>query len=153
MRGGGGHIMVWGMFSAAGVGPLVRIHGNLNSAKYLEILQTELPPFFHQERNALFMQDNSTPHTAAIVTNWMQQHGVERLPWPANSPDLNPLENLWAKMKRALDTAGPMNNAEQAWQMVQLQWNRIPLPFIRQLITSMPRQVAAVIAAQGRNTK
>uniref|UniRef100_A0AAZ3QVX6 Transposase n=1 Tax=Oncorhynchus tshawytscha TaxID=74940 RepID=A0AAZ3QVX6_ONCTS len=88
---GGGSIMLWGCFSAAGAGRLVRIKANMNGAKYREILDKNL----HQTsqnlrlgRRFAFQQDNNPKHTAKTTQD------VSECPeaWPSQIPDLNLIE-------------------------------------------------------------
>jgi transposase len=48
------------------------------------------------------MQDNALIHTAGKIKNWLQGHGITVMEWPPYSPDLNPIENAWAKLKERI---------------------------------------------------
>ncbi len=74
------------------------------------------------------------------------------LDWPANSPDLNPIENLWGIVKRKMRETRP-NNADELKANVKETWASIPLQQCHKLITSMPRRIEAVIKAKGASTK
>jgi transposase len=50
----------------------------------------------------LFQQDNARPHKAKVCLKWFEDHGIKLVEWPANSPDLSPIENIWAELKRRL---------------------------------------------------
>jgi transposase len=50
----------------------------------------------------IYQQDNCPVHTANIVRNWFENNNVETLPWIANSPDINPIENVWGKITKIL---------------------------------------------------
>ncbi len=79
-------------------------------------------------------------------------HGVTVLDWPANSPDLNPIENLWDIVKRKMRDTRP-NNADELKATVKETWASIPPQQCHKLITSMPRRIEAVIKAKGAPTK
>jgi transposase len=76
------------------------------------------------------------------------------LPWPAQSPDLNPIEHLWELLKRLLAAyEDPPQGLFQLWERVAIEWGKIAKEECQKLIESMPRRVAAVIKAKGGNTK
>ena len=74
--------------------------------------------------------------------------------WPAQSPDLNPIEHLWHHPKRRLaDYETPPKGILEPWERAEQEWNKIPADVCRNLVESMPRRIAAVIKAKGGFTK
>ena len=86
--------MLWGSFSAAGTGRLVRIGGKLNAAMYRDILDEKLLQStldLRLGRRFILHQDNDPEHTAKITKEWLQDNSVNVLEWPSQSPDLKPI--------------------------------------------------------------
>lgn len=155
---GGGSLMVWGCMTAQGVGYMCKIDGRMDAALYEEILEDHLfqtIDYYNLNRDTIvFQQDNDPKHKSKRATNWFQTHGVELLDWPAQSPDLNPIEHLWSHLKRRLATypTEPKGMLE-LWERIEVEWEKIPKETCLDLINSMPRRIAAVIKAKGGYTK
>ncbi|CAH2099189.1 unnamed protein product [Euphydryas editha] len=154
VKHGGGNIKVWGAFSANGIGPLVEIHGNMDAVMYKDILQNHMLPFSKKNlpRGWVFQHDNDPKHASRHVKNFIQSQKVRLLDWPSQSPDLNPIEHLWQDLKLRVGTKNYANKTE-LWSHLQREWKELPEDRILQLIESMPRRCAAVIAAKGMATK
>ncbi len=99
----------------AGVGPLCFLRSKVNTAVYQEVLEHCMLPAADQlygDADFIFQQDLAPAHSAKATSTWFKDHGIPVLNWPANSPDLNPIENLWGIVKRKMRYARP-NNAEE----------------------------------------
>ncbi len=148
-------VMIWAAMSSAGVGPLCFLKSSVNAAIYQEILEHFMLPSadkLYGDADFLFQQDLAPAHTAKGTKSWFNDHGVTVLDWPANSPDLNPIENLWGIVKRKMRDTRP-NNADELKATVKETWASIPPQQCHKLITSMPRWIEAVIKAKGAPTK
>src|SRR5579862_5082684 len=108
--------MIWACFTGNKLGPIVFINGTLNSSMYIDILRQNLLPFLDVliadgATNVAFQQDNAPPHASKITRGWLQEvleeRGVMLIDWPANSPDMSPIENLWARLKLELHRRYP----------------------------------------------
>lgn len=151
---GGGSIMVWGCFSYAAVGPLHRIDGIMDSLMYRDIMENVMLPYASEEMPLkwTYQQDNDPKHTARIVKRWFEDNNVSVMGWPAQSPDLNPIENLWSIVDQRIDRS-QASNKDALFQAIQEAWNAIPEEIIHNLVDSMPRRCQAAIAAKGYATK
>ncbi len=148
-------VMIWAAMSSAGVGPLCFLKSTVNAAIYQEILEHFMLPSadkLYGDADFIFQQDLAPAHTAKGTKSWFNDHGVTVLDWPANSPDLNPIENLWGIVKRKMRDTRP-NNADDLKATVKETWASIPPQQCHKLITSMPRRIEAVIKAKGAPTK
>lgn len=154
VKHGGGSVMVWGVFSAQGVGPLVEINGNMNAAIYKDILERNLLAYAEETmpQDWIFQQDNDPKHTSKLLKQWFSASNVRVLSWPSQSPDLNPIEHLWEKLDRQV-RKHTYSNKVTLFKSLKEEWGKIPPACINRLIESMPHSCAAVIAAKGMATK
>ncbi len=105
-------VMIWGAMLSAGVGPLSFLKTNVTAPVYQDILEHFILPSADQlfkDDDFIFQQYLAPAHTAKSTKSWLNDHGVGVLDWPANSPDLNPIENLWGIVKRKMRNKRPKN--------------------------------------------
>ena len=155
-RFGGGSCMVWGGIIGDQKTHLVVIRGNLTARRYIdEVLNPVAVPFIaRQGANVLFQHDNATAHSAALTTAFLNNQGVNVLPWPSRSPDLNCIEHLWDELgKRVRNRPNPPQNIVQLEQALVEEWRGIPANVIRRLTRSMRRRCIAVVNAHGGHTR
>ena len=89
-----------------------------------------------------------------LSTNSSKIHRIEVLAWPAQFPDLSPIEHVWEYLKKKLsEYEVEPNGILELWECVEVEWEKIPEDLCMRLIESMPRHVAAVIKAKGGYTK
>jgi len=150
-------VMVWGCFTKHGLGPLVRLDGKITAKKYITVLQNHLIPYMNtleNKENVKFQEDNAPIHTARIAKKWKDENNVISLPWPAQSPDMNPIEHLWDELERRIRSCKPLpKSKEDLWQMLQKEWYNIDANVYQNLVDSMPRRIAAVMQSKGNPTK
>ena len=93
------------------------------------------------------------PHRARVVDDHLQTHGIERMVWPAKSPDLNPIEHVWAFMKfRISQRLQPHHRLADLRRMVVEEWDRVPIAYINRLIRSMNMRARQVVQYHGGYT-
>jgi transposase len=153
----GGSVMVWGGISKETRTRLYLIpRGNLNAERYVnEILGEYVIP--HRGligENFVLMHDNARPHVARVVHQYLDNENIERMDWPAHSPDLNPIEHLWDRLGRRIRALVPAPaTLDELKRSLSDEWVAIPQEAIRRLVGSMPRRIEAVIQARGGNTR
>jgi transposase len=157
-HGGGNNLMIWGCMGWNGVGKLIEVQGIMDAQQYCEILDDGLVESFEKlevpEEERIFQQDNDPKHTSKKATQWFEDNDIQVLVWPAQSPDINPIEHLWVHLKRALlKYPTPPKGVHELWERVVKEWNRIPAETCQKLIESMPRRIKAVIRAKGGHTE
>lgn len=154
VKHGGGSVLVWGCFSLAGMGDLIKIDGIMRKENYREILENHVLPSGLRliGNNFEFMHDNDPKHTSLLCKNYLEAKKNENIlkvmVWPPQSPDLNPIELLWDELDRRVRRECPTSK-EKLWNILQREWNNITPDVIRKLIERMPRITKAVIAAKG----
>ncbi len=147
-------LMVWGCISAYGMGSLHVLEGTINAERYIKVLEQHMLPSrrrLFQGKPCVFQQDNAKPHTAAITTAWLHSRRVRVLHWPAYSPDLSPIENIWHIIKRKIHQRCP-RTLQQLETYIRQEWDQIPTPKLQKLITSMPRRLQTVLKRRGAAT-
>ena len=134
-------MLVWGGISFDGSTDLyVVANGALTGVHYRDEILHE---FVRQYAGAvgqdfLLMDDNARPHRARVVTEYLEQEGIERMDWSARSPDINPIEHVWDILQRR-DSARPVQprTKEDLTRALIEEWARIPRHAIRKLIIGM----------------
>lgn len=146
----------WGWMSSMGPGELVEIAGRNNSHDYLDILENVMLPTVrvaYPHEHIYFVQDNSAVHRARIVQNWFQnQVNMTVIDWPAKSPDLNPIENLWGHMVLNWDSSNIKSKANLD-NVVMSTWESLRGTNIcANMVQSMSRRLQEVIDREGLPT-
>ena len=103
---------------------------------------------------ALVMEDGAPVHRAKVAQSFWTCNFMESIPHPPQSPDLNPIEHVWKRLKVLVNKCPTRpRNEEELWNALQEEWLNIDIDFINSLTDSMPRCVKAVFDAKGKSTK
>lgn len=99
-----------------------------------------------------FLMDNAPGHTAESTVKFMQDNGIKKLEgWPGNSPDLNPIENIWGITKPEV-YRHTYNSMDELKAAVISAWEAVPLSTLRNCMLSMPRRLETVLKKNGGYT-
>ena len=137
---------VWGCINSGGVGTIYIFKDKLNSNKYIEILQKYLLPVY--DDNYIFQHDNDPKHTAMITSLFLIDNNVKTLIWAPNSPNLNPIENIWSILKQLLEKESDINEKNFNEKILNC-WNKITFESVFNSISSMFCRIPKVIQNNG----
>ncbi|KAK7094342.1 hypothetical protein V1264_007982 [Littorina saxatilis] len=102
---------------------------------------------------AVYQDDNARPHRARVVNDFLQQSGVNRMEWPACSPDLNPIENLWDELDRKVrSNHSPLRDVQHLYQMLQAERQALLHRIFTILVNSMGSRCVECQNSQGGYT-
>jgi len=135
-------------------GPLVRLEGRVNAQVYKKLLQGHVLPVITDStaEDPIFMQANAPCHTAKLVKSFLFQEEVSVMDWPAQSPDVNPIEKVW-KLLGERTKARNSGNLQDFWTALQDEWTKITQEKCSHLVKSCSRRCQAVIDSKGYHTK
>jgi transposase len=156
---GGFSVMFWGCFSLFGTGPLVALEGSQNQHTYKELLEEYLVPEIEAARGAYsvqmtFMQDNAPCHKTNKVMEFLRSKAIPILDWPPSSPDLNPIENLWAIIKRRRQKKYGLPKTKTALiEQIFDIWANIDAELCKTLAESVENRLKECLRLNGKTTK
>ena len=165
--------MVWACFTGDRLGPMIMCEeGGIGANEYEDILYnglfslvddilqtTESDTIRVEDENTFFfMQDNAPCHKAECILDFLSENGVPVMKWPPQSPDLNPLDNLWVDFKdrfhkRFIELFNhPSKSLEARYryeEVLQQVWYDQGMEIVDSLLASMPKRCQLVIEAGG----
>jgi len=141
--------------TAKGVGPLVFYDGRMNGQTYINIIKSQLLPYikqnFKENDTWYYVQDNTPCRKSAFTINWFKKIEINILDWPATSPDLNLIENLWDIIDKKLTNYHP-RTVNDLQQIILKLWSGISIETYQKLVQSMPRRVETCIRVKGNTS-
>jgi transposase len=150
--------MFWGIFAGRRKGPYFiweKEYGGIDAINYVTFVVPLIKRFYDEIGGFVFQQDNAPSHRARITKAALQEGGIELLRWPAYSPDLSPIENVWSWMKNWMEINCPEGKEIQdldPWELRMLAyraWLAVPEDLLLLLAHSMPRRLQMCIEANG----
>ncbi|KAG3108305.1 hypothetical protein PI124_g12577 [Phytophthora idaei] len=150
-QNGGGSVMVWGSFSAAGRSKLAVLEGRQASEHYIRTVSEYMLPFahLHYGLDYIYQQDNASIHRSHLTKDFFEEEDITMLNWPARSPDLNPIENVWSMMARYVYANGRQyDNVASPTGAILETWEAIEQSYLNKLVASM--QDAALRSSRRR---
>lgn len=156
-RFGGPSVMVWAGIGLMGKTELVILNeGTVTAASYIErVIRPHVIPFSQRVgSDFILINDNGRPHTARATKAALAQANITVLPWPARSPDLNPIEYLWDQLKRRLkEQFTSIHNQQQLINALKICWEAIPQKNVTHLVESMPERLNECVRSRGGHTR
>ena len=155
---GGGRLLIWAAIWMNGRTELHIQRNNMNSDGYVDVLRQHILPLSNQlgdpSADWIYMDDNATCHRSLVTNAFKTQAGIRTLKWPARSPDLNPIENVWSLLKRrvrrSIRSGDDLSRLEA---LLRQEWERLSQAVINRLIESMSSRIRQVIELLGEVTK
>jgi hypothetical protein len=147
-------VMVWGAISVKGKVGLCIFDGIMDARRYIDILQKNLLPAANRYfgNDWRFQHDNDPKHTARVTKGFLQENVPITLDWPANSPDLNPIEYVWHLLKTRVERQHP-TNLEDLKRMIAMEWVELENSTLINIIRSENQRCRDVISADGEHIK
>jgi len=149
-------LMVWGAISATGGVRLICVEEKINLEIYIGMLEND---FFNNVEDILpdgfvFQQDNAPPHSAKVTQDYLERKKIPLLEWPAQSPDLSPIENIWGIMtKKVYSNGKTYENVNELWDAIVKAWFEIPVEVFTKLYESIPKCLVCVLEENGQRIK
>lgn len=155
VKNGGGYIMVWSCVTSNGVGYIHNVVGNMDSQQYCNILEgafiKTLRYYKMKQKDIIFMHDNDPKHVSQYTKAYLIKKPYVVMEWPPQSPDLNPIENLWRVLKLKLfhEYEVPPNGILELWERTYKSWYSISKDEVLKYYESMPKRCEDIIKANG----
>lgn len=150
-------VNIWAAISNRKIELITRVSEHFNSAEYLRLLEQNIPAIRNSKPDMIWQHDNVRFHRTEEIELFFERNGIQKMKWPAQSPDLNPIENFWAQISQRLDKMidehGEAKSANELYERVVDCAVNIPQVNFHNLYQSLPNRWNLVIQKQGGPTK
>jgi hypothetical protein len=144
-----------GFITSQGVGECAIFNENMTGVLLKKLLDNTLlltaQRAFKKNESWSLLHDNDKKFKSIVVTEWVHNHGVTVLEWPPYSPDLNPIEHVWADLKRRVEAVNPKGMLQLATAMMTC-WLQTSPALCKKVVDSMPKRCQACIDNKGYKT-
>src|SRR5579871_1754444 len=146
-------VYIYGCFSEEGFRNIYCFTDNLNAELLYTIYKTTLLPsarkFFGRDNHSWFLQEDNDPkHISGKAESWRDEHQVKRISWPAQSPDLNPIENVWTVLKANISNYKP-TSVKDLIRIIKKEWKALDNIFAKNLVVSMKNRITMLLSNKG----
>jgi transposase len=152
VQNGGGSIGIWGSITWYGPGCHNLFEGRINRYNYVETLENHLIPtrdlYFGENGHYIFQQDGAPAHTARYTTAWLEENGIQVIKWPARSPDLNPIENVWSIIDRQI-IQNPVTSLTGLEERLDTLFRELSIELCKKLFNSIKNRARLCLANKG----
>ena len=126
---------------------------NINTDKLCNIYKNTLLPsaitFFGNDKHKWILQEDNNPkHLSRKAINWKIENQINRLSWPSQSPDLNPMENVWAVLKANISNYKP-TSVKILIRVIKKEWKALDSTFAKNLVISMKNRISSILSNGG----
>ena len=144
--------MVWAGFSSCGILEMQIVSSRMKSYDYIQVLKSSLLAYIHQFKKIsfVFQHDNARIHVSRETLSWLKEKNINFLEWPACSPDINPIENLWGVIvRRIYSNNKQFENCERLKSAIIEAWLAIDTELLKSLVNSMENRIFQLIQRSG----
>jgi transposase len=146
-------VHVYGCFSEKGFGNIYCFTENLKAELlctiYKKTLLSSARNFFGEDDNSWKLQEDNDPkHTSGKAQKWRKDNNVKNISWPSQSPDLNPMENVWAVLKANISNYKP-RSVKHLISIIKKEWKKLDSIFAENLVLSMKNRISLILANEG----
>ena len=147
-------VHVWGAISLKGPAKLCIFDGIMDSPLYVNILETTLLPFLARKfpTSHCFMADNDPKHTSKLAQQFLNEKQVSWWRTPAESPDLNPIENLWHELKEYIRREVKPKNKDELIRGIKAFWRTVTPSVCAKYIGHLKKVIPKAIELKGDAT-